>query len=212
MPHRRERAARDAQEPMDTERSERHHEDGRPELQDSDGPAAAAQETDERAVSAGSDGDSSQGLLRKLEDAEARAQKAEKDLLYARAEFETTRRRMEERAMENQRYATQELVKNLLPVIDNFERALKAARENSSLEALVAGVEGTERQLRMALEKAGVKTIPAAGEPFDPRVHEAIGHAEETDLPANTVAEEVQRGYTMHDRVLRPALVKVANG
>ena len=110
------------------------------------------------------------------------------------------------------KHATSDFIKNLLPVLDNFERALKAAEQTKNYDALVGGVNGTLKQLTSALQKAGVTPIEAVGKEFDPNYHEAIGHAESSEHPANTVAEEVQRGYLMHDRVLRPTLVKVSQG
>jgi molecular chaperone GrpE len=147
-----------------------------------------------------------------LEEARTRAEDAEKRLVYAQAEFQNVLRRREEQYRGDQKYANSELIKLLLPVIDNFERALKAAEQARNLDALLGGVSGTHKQLLSALEKAGVTPIASLGKEFDPNYHEAIGHAEESDLAANTVAEELQRGYIMHDRVLRPALVKVAGG
>ena len=113
---------------------------------------------------------------------------------------------------QSQKYATGEFIKNLLPVLDNFERALKAAEQTQNYDALIGGVNGTLKQLLSALQKAGITPIEAVGQEFDPNYHEAIGHTESDEFPANTVAEELQRGYIMHDRVLRPTLVKVAQG
>lgn len=147
-----------------------------------------------------------------LEEARTRAEDAEKRLVYAQAEFQNVLRRREEQYRGDQKYANSELIKSLLPVIDNFERALKAAEQARNLDTLLGGVSGTHKQLLAALEKAGVTPIASLGKEFDPNYHEAIGHAEESEFAANTVAEELQRGYIMHDRVLRPALVKVAGG
>ncbi len=151
-------------------------------------------------------------LQAELEEARARAEEAEKRLLYSQAEFVNVTRRKEEQFRADQKYANSELIKSLLPVMDNFERALKAAEQTRSFDALIGGVSGTLKQLQAALEKAGVTPIEALGKEFDPKYHEAIGHTEDADLPAHTVAEEIQKGYVMHDRVLRPSLVKVAGG
>jgi molecular chaperone GrpE len=109
------------------------------------------------------------------------------------------------------KYANSELIKSLLPVVDNFERAIQAAEQTRNFDALIGGISGTMKQIQAFLQKAGVTPIEATGKEFDPNFHEAIGHVEGSGLPANTVAEEVQRGYLMHDRVLRPSLVKVAD-
>ena len=151
-------------------------------------------------------------LQAEVEDLRLRAEEAEKRLLYANAEFQNISRRKDEQYQATLKHATSDFIKNLLPVIDNFERALKAAEQTKSYDALVGGVNGTLKQLTSALQKAGVTPIEAVGKEFDPNYHEAIGHAESSEHPANTVAEEVQRGYLMHDRVLRPTLVKVSQG
>jgi molecular chaperone GrpE len=151
-------------------------------------------------------------LQAEMEDVRARLEDTEKRLLYAQAEFQNVLRRRDEQSRADQKYANGEIIKSLLPILDNFDRALKAAEQTRSFDALIAGVSGTLKQLLTFLEKSGVTPIEAVGKEFDPTYHEAIGHAEESDYPANTVAEVVQRGYIMHDRVLRPALVKVAGG
>lgn len=153
--------------------------------------------------------DPSEEMRIALEEALNRADLAEKALLYARAEFQNISRRRDEQAAAERKYAVSELVKSLLPVIDNFERGLQSAEQTRNFEALVEGIHGTRKQLETALEKAGVTPIESVGKEFDPMIHEALGPAEESDYPPNTVAEELQRGYKMHDRVIRPALVKV---
>ena len=151
-------------------------------------------------------------LQAELEEARAKAEEAQKQFLYLQAEFQNFRRRQKDENADLQRFANSELIRALLPIVDNFERALSAAEQTKNFDALVGGVSGTLKQLQAFLEKAGVTPIAAHGKPFDPNYHEAVGHAEDGDLPANTVAEEVQRGYLMHDRVLRPSLVKVSQG
>ncbi len=141
-----------------------------------------------------------------------RVEEAERRLAYAQAEFQNISKRKDEQYQGNLKYVTSDFIKNLLPVLDNFERALRAAEQAHSYDALVGGVNGTLKQLMTALQKAGVTPIDALGQEFDPNFHEAIGYAESGDYPANTVAEEVQRGYAMHDRILRPTLVKVSQG
>jgi len=147
-----------------------------------------------------------------LDDARRQIEELKKQVLYAQAEFQNFRRRKEEEQRDLARFANGELIKSLLPILDNFDRALQAAEQSRNFDALIAGVSGTSKQLQAFLQKAGVTPIETLGKDFDPHYHEAIGHAEDTDYAPNTVAEEVQRGYTMHDRVLRPALVRVAQG
>lgn len=147
-----------------------------------------------------------------LEDARRQIEELKKQVLYSQAEFQNFRRRKEDEHKDLAKYANSELIKSLLPILDNFERALQAAEQTRNFDALIGGVSGTSKQLQAFLKKAGVTPIEAVGKDFDPNYHEAIGHSEDSGLPANTVAEEVQRGYVMHDRVLRPALVRVAQG
>lgn len=142
-------------------------------------------------------------------DPASQIEELKRKLLYAQAEFVNFRRRKEDEQREQTKYANSELIKNLLPVVDNLERALKSVEQSKNFEALLAGVSGTMRQMQACLQKAGLVEIEALGKEFDPQYHEAIGVTEESDLPSNHVAEELQRGYTLHERVIRPSLVKV---
>ena len=130
--------------------------------------------------------------------------------LRALADFANYRRRHEEEQARIVQFATQNLIVKILPVIDNFERALESAEQNHSFESLVEGVRLTIKQLRDILDQEGVKQIESVGQQFDPSVHEAVMRLETEEYPENTVVEELQSGYTYGDRVIRPALVKVA--
>lgn len=147
-----------------------------------------------------------------LLEAQERIAELEKGLLYLQADFHNYRRRKEEEFVAQQKYNAAQLLKDLLPILDNFERALQAAEQSQSFEKLIAGVQGTQKQLSAFLSKAGVSPIDSLGKEFDPTFHEAIGRSADSDAPENTVAEELQKGYMLHDRVLRPAMVKVAGG
>ncbi|HET6180249.1 MAG TPA: nucleotide exchange factor GrpE [Candidatus Sulfotelmatobacter sp.] len=138
--------------------------------------------------------------------------KAERDSLLdrlarAQAEFENARRRASKEQQDFRDYAAADAIKPLLPVMDSFERALQAKSESGDFRS---GVELIYKQLQDALAKLGVRAIPAKGEPFDPHVHEAIEMVETSDVPDHEVLEELQRGYKLKDRLLRPAMVKVA--
>jgi molecular chaperone GrpE len=138
--------------------------------------------------------------------------KAERDSLLDRlartqAEFENARRRAGKEQQEFRDYATIDAIKSLLPAMDSFERALQAKSESGDFRS---GVELIYKQLQDALAKLGVRAIPARGEPFDPRYHEAIEMVETNEAPDHEVLEELQRGYKFKDRLLRPAMVKVA--
>ncbi|WP_051275948.1 nucleotide exchange factor GrpE [Desulfovirgula thermocuniculi] len=129
-------------------------------------------------------------------------------LARVQADFENFRRRVNREREEWLRYASMPLVEALLPVMDNFERALAAKDEDPA--QVVAGIEMIYRQLKEILEKEGLAPVPALNEPFDPQKHEVLMREETDAYPDNTVIAELRRGYYYKDRLLRPALVKVA--
>ena len=132
------------------------------------------------------------------------------DLLQrSRAEFANFQKRTKAQAEQNQVYAVSNLAVDLVGVLDNFERALDAAR-GSGAQGIVDGLELVHRQLLSALAKHGVEPIPALGQPFDPNQHEALVKQSSSDHPPGTVVAELGRGYRMKDRVLRPTKVAVS--
>jgi molecular chaperone GrpE len=153
--------------------------------------------------------------IRRLRDAlEAKTREAEEHrdrYLRAAAEFDNARKRTAREREEYTRYANESLLRELLPVLDNFERALQAARGEPAAAAVTAGVELTQRELLRVLEKFGVTPFPAVGQPFDPERHEAIARVPAQGRPEGTVVDETARGYLLNGRVLRPAMVTVAS-
>lgn len=138
---------------------------------------------------------------------------AERDQLLDRlsrlqAEFENARKRAERERNSDRDYATGSVVKQFLPVLDNFELALKST---GTPEQLSAGIELIRKQMEGILRQLHVHAIPALGVEFDPRCHEALGSVERDDVPDQHVAEEIRRGYKLRERLLRPALVRVAS-
>jgi len=139
--------------------------------------------------------------------------KAERDALLDRlarsqAEFENARKRAMREQQEFREYALADALKTMLPILDSFERALKVgANEKSEFHS---GVELIYKQLQDALTKLGLKPIPAKGEPFNPHLHEAVEMVDTTDVPDHQVIEELQHGYKLKERLLRPAMVRVA--
>jgi len=138
--------------------------------------------------------------------------KAERDALLDRlarlqAEFDNARKRAVREQQEFREFAAADVVKNILPILDSFERALKAGGDAGDFRS---GVELIYRQFQDALQKIGVQQIPAVGHPFDPRFHEAIEMVDTTEVPDHQVFEELQRGYKYKERLLRPAMVRVA--
>jgi molecular chaperone GrpE len=128
----------------------------------------------------------------------------------AAADYSNYRRRTEEERKAVTQLSNAVLLAKLLAVVDDFDRALANVPEDVH-EGWVDGVRLVERKLQTLLESEGVTPIEAVGEPFDPTLHEAVVHEPTTEYPDNTVIGEVQRGYRLRDRVLRPALVRVAN-
>lgn len=130
-------------------------------------------------------------------------------LLRLQADFENFRRRTQKEKETDRKYRSQSLAEELIPVLDNFERALQAEVKEDANKGFVEGVKMVYNQLWSALEKEGVEEIKAKGETFDPHVHQAMMQVEEEGYESNTVIEVLQTGYKLHDRVIRPAMVKV---
>jgi molecular chaperone GrpE len=127
--------------------------------------------------------------------------------LRAQAEFQNFRKRVDKDRLELSEYASMEACRTLLPIIDDFERALQT--ENAD-KTYVQGLELIRQRLFEALKKLGLEPIVAQGEPFDPHIHHAVEMVETEDVPDHTVLGEFQRGYNFKGRLLRPAMVKVA--
>src|SRR5438874_1525617 len=140
--------------------------------------------------------------------------KAERDSLFDRlarlqAEFENYRKRAQREQMDFRDYALSDAVRSLLPVLDSLDLALKnSAGENSELHS---GVELTRKQFADALSKLGLREVPAQGEIFSPQWHQAVELVPTEDVPDHQIIEELQRGYKLKDRLLRPAMVRVAS-
>jgi molecular chaperone GrpE len=146
-------------------------------------------------------------------ESEVQKLKAERDTLLDRlarlqAEFENARKRAAREQQDFRDFATADAIKTLLPVFDSFERALQAPA--SQANELRDSIELIYKQLQDALAKLGVRPVPAKGEIFDPHVHEAIEMVETLDVPDHQIIDELQRGYKLKDRLLRPAMVRVA--
>lgn len=131
-------------------------------------------------------------------------------LLRVMAEAQNVQRRLRQQMEEDRKYSAQPLVERLLPVLDNFERSLAAADKGASLDSLVEGLKSIDKQLRSALESARVQRIDAVGKMYDPTYHEALMTHETDEHPEETVTDELEPGYTLHERVVRPAKVRVA--
>jgi molecular chaperone GrpE len=131
-------------------------------------------------------------------------------LLRALAETDNVRRRAQRDREEHLKYANESLIRDLIPVLDNLDRALAAGRGTAGAATMVEGVELIQRELLRVLEKNGLTRFSAVGQPFDPNRHEAIARIVSAEQPANTVVTETAPGYMLHGRLLRPAMVAVA--
>jgi molecular chaperone GrpE len=149
-------------------------------------------------------------LEEQLQQARQQAEEAHQKLLRTQADFDNYRKRVRKEKEDQAKFAAQPLVEKLLPVLDNFERALAAAgAENEETESLLKGIQMVYDQLQQALEQEGVTVIPTAGETFDPHIHEAVMQVQEEGYDSGVVVEELQKGYLLNERVVRPAMVKV---
>ena len=153
---------------------------------------------------------SSRPATRELDEAKARADEATYNWQRSAADFANFKRRTEEDRSLLAQAGTAVLISKLLAVQDDFDRALANVPDEVH-EGWLEGIQLVERKLRSVLESEGVTPIEALGQPFDPNLHEAVVHEPTDAHPDNTVIEELQRGYRLGDRVLRPSLVKVAN-
>ena len=133
-------------------------------------------------------------------------------MLRTVAEYENAKKRAERSTEEFSKYAVEGVIKDIIPVIDSVERAIDSTNESKDFDALSEGVQLIHKQLLDTLQKRSVNPIEAIGENFDPTRHEAIMHVESEDVPENAVIEEFQRGYSLHDRVIRPSMVSVSKG
>lgn len=147
---------------------------------------------------------------------EVSALKAELDdykdrFLRKAAEFDNFRRRTRQEKEDLFRYGAERVLKDIVAVYDDMERALSSVDEGRD-DAFAQGVRLVAERLRASMNQHGVTEVPAEGEAFDPEIHEALQQVEDPSKPANTVAQVLQRGYKLHDRLLRPALVVVTKG
>src|SRR5713226_509183 len=169
-------------------------------------PAAEDEETGPIPITGKAADDSTASETEKL--------RAERDALLDRlarlqAEFDNARKRAVREQQEFREFAAADVIKNFLPILDSFERALKAGGNSNSNE-FRNGIELIYRQFQDALQKIGVQPIVSVGQPFDPRVHEAVEMVDTSEVPDHHVLDELQRGYKYKERLLRPAMVRVA--
>ena len=148
--------------------------------------------------------------LRELDEARSQSEEHLRNWQRSAADFSNYKRRTDDDRATTAQFANALLIGKLLSVLDDFDRALENVPADAH-ESWVEGVRLVDRKLRAVLESEGVTEIEALGQPFDPNVAEAVVHEDTTEYPDNQVIGELQRGYRLHDRVIRPALVRVAN-
>ena len=194
------------------EKKKKEHEPEQPKAQASE--TAPEQKEDGKQVSASEELSAEQlqqqieELNKKLQEQEEQLKEQSDRLLRTLAEYDNYRKRSQKEKENAWTTARADTIKELLPVYDNLERALK---QETADEAYAKGVQMTMTQLKTVLEKLGVEEIPAQGESFDPNVHNAVMHMEDEALGENTVVEVFQAGFKMGEKVIRHAMVKVAN-
>ncbi|WP_342376659.1 nucleotide exchange factor GrpE [Myxococcus stipitatus] len=148
--------------------------------------------------------------MERLREAHERAKEAQERTVRAAADLENYRKRAQKEKEEVQRFGSEKLLKDLLPVMDNMDRALEAASKSPDIDSFQKGVAMTRKSFEDALARHGVKSFSAKGLPFDPRLHEAIQQVETTEVPPGHVTYEVVRGFFLNERLVRPAMVVVA--
>ena len=137
--------------------------------------------------------------------------KANKDrILRISAEFENYKKRASKEMDDFRKFANETLFKQLLTVVDNLERAISSSEECSDAKPLLEGIKMTYKEIMKFFETFNVKAVKAKGKPFDPAFHQAVSQEESNDYPANTVITELQKGYLLHDRLIRPSMVVVS--
>ena len=153
-----------------------------------------------------------QNVEERLEAAESKAKENYDRLLRITAEFENYKKRMEREMNEFRKFANEALMKDILPTVDNLQRALETppGDQDKAADGMREGLEMTLKGLLGSLEKHGVEPIEALKKPFDPNFHHAVMQEESDKYPENTVSQELQRGYMIRDRLLRPAMVVVS--
>lgn len=172
---------------------------GEESVQEEQEPIDEETEDDEEAVVSMED---YQKLLKEQEETKER-------LLRVQAEYDNFRKRTQREKEAALKYRAQEVIEELLPVMDNFERALQVEAKDEAAKNIIQGVDMIYRQLQTVLENQGVKEIKTDGELFDPNLHQAIAQVNEEGFESGQITETLQKGYELKDRVIRPAMVKV---
>lgn len=168
--------------------------------------AGAESESQDEGAGGGEDA----ALEKRISEMEDELAEMKNRYLRAQADLENFRRRVRREKAEQAKYRALPVIKAMLPVLDNLERAIAASRDVPSSDGLRQGVEMVNRQIIEVLKEEGLKEIAAVNEPFNPEYHEAVGQVENDEYESGIVVEQLQKGYMLHDRVIRPAMVTVS--
>ncbi|WP_079530324.1 nucleotide exchange factor GrpE [Halobacillus hunanensis] len=166
-------------------------------------------ETDEEAVKFDGEQSETEESSDELAQIKQEKEEAQNRLLRLQADYDNFRRRTLKEREADRKYRSQSIVEELIPVLDNFERALQVEVTGDAAQNFASGMKMVYDQFQAALEKEGVEEIPAQGEEFDPNLHQAVMQVEDDNFESNVVVEQLQKGYRLNDRVIRPAMVKV---
>lgn len=178
------------------------------ELNETEAETAEAEQTSAEA-DAPAEETQTEMLEKQLKELQERLEEKENKLLRVQADFENYKRRARLDLEVAEKYRSQRIISDLPLALDNFERALQIDPDNEQTKSLLQGMEMVHRQILEALKNEGVEQIPSVGEQFDPNMHQAVMQVEDEAYESNAVVEELQKGYKLKDRVIRPSMVKV---
>ncbi len=166
--------------------------------------------SEEETVEVTSELEKNLALAAELKESQEKAEEYYARLQRLQAEFDNYRKRTQKEKEDFIKFASEQVILNLLPVLDNFEWAIAAAEGSQDFQAYAQGVEMIFKQIQNVLAKEGLVVIESVGKAFDPNIHEAVLRVESEEYPENTVVEEMQKGYYLKERVIRPSMVKVS--
>ena len=186
------------------------NEEQQPDVQSEVKEDAEAASADENAGETADAGDDNLSVEEKLAKTQEELEAYKEKVLRLAAELENFKKRTQREKEEHMKYALEAFAKELLPFLDNLERAVESAKETKDIEKLIEGLELTLSGYLKTLEKFGLKVFAAEGQRFDPNYHEALSTEVNDEVEENTVIKELLKGYTLHERLLRPAMVVVS--
>jgi molecular chaperone GrpE len=186
--------------------------DGKAVPPQSEGPGTEGTTFIEQTPAGGGAGAAPQSMADRVAELEAELTRAKDQALRDRADFENTRKRLQREKEEAVRYANTGLLEKLLPVVDNFELGLAAARQSADGSAVLSGMSMVQKQLEDFLRDNGLQSIDATGQKFDPNLHEALGEETSVDVPEGVVLRQLRKGWKLKDRLIRAANVFISKG